>query len=253
MCKKGRGKQMLLRDERLDYLPNKQLKIIQADDVFSFSIDAILLAKFVYVPIQKGRLIDLCTGNGVIPLALSERTKGQIYGVEIQERLYHMAVRSVEENGLSERLSMIHSDINALPKEMLNESFDVVTCNPPYFESFSKTEQNVNQYLALARHEIACTLEDVIRISSRLVKQKGKVALVHRPERLTDMIELMRKYRLEPKRVQFIHPKLGKEANIVLLEGMKDGQKGLKCLPPVVVYDEDGAYTKEFAEVYYGL
>ena len=243
---------MLQQDERLDYLPNKQLKIIQAEDVFSFSIDAVLLAKFVSVPIQKGKLIDLCTGNGIIPLALSERTKGKIYGVELQKRLYDMAVRSVEENELSERLSMIHSDINKLPNEMLNESFDVVTCNPPYFESFSKTEQNLNEFIAFARHEIACTLDDVIRIGSRLVKQKGKVALVHRPERLSDMIECMRKYRLEPKRVQFIYPKAGKEANIVLLEGMKDGKKGLKCLPPLFVYGDDGAYTKDFSEVYHG-
>lgn len=238
-------------NERLDYLPNKQ-QIIQAQDVFSFSIDAVLLAKFVYVPIQKGKLIDLCSGNGVIPLILSTRTKGQIIAVELQERLYDMAVRSISLNQLNDRITMYCADINDLPESIELDTFDVVTCNPPYFPINEKTERNMNEHLLAARHEVYCTLEDVIRISSKLVKQKGKVAIVHRPERIAEIFLLMKKYRIEPKRMQLIYPKRKKEANIVLIEGIKDGQMGLKCLPPLVVYDEHRQYTKEFAEVYYG-
>lgn len=239
--------------ERIDYLPNQTKKIVQAKDVFSFSIDAVLLAKFVSVPIQKGRLIDLCSGNGVIPLLLSERSKGEIIGVELQERLYDMAIRSVDLNELSKRIEMKRADILDLPIEGIQwDSFDVVTCNPPYFEINEETDRNENEHLLIARHEVYCTLEDVIQICSKLVRQKGKVALVHRPERLTDIITTMRKYRIEPKRMQLVYPTKNKEANIVLVEGIKDGKKGMKCLPPIVVYGEDRNYTKEFEKIYNG-
>ncbi|WP_216831178.1 tRNA1(Val) (adenine(37)-N6)-methyltransferase [Alkalihalobacterium elongatum] len=240
------------KNERVDYLPNRALQIIQADDVFSFSIDAVLLAKFTYVPIQKGKMIDLCTGNGVIPFMLSTRSKATITGVEIQERLYDMAIRSNELNKRSDQIEFIHADINALPKEILGQQYDVVTCNPPYFEKKELSEQNVNPHLQIARHEIYCTLDDVVKTCAKLVRQKGKVALVHRPERLTDIFESMRKYRIEPKRIQFVQPKKNKEANIVLVEGIKDGKPGVKCLPTIVVYEDEKTYTKEFRAIYYG-
>ena len=238
--------------ERLDYLLNNELKIIQSSNVFSFSIDAVLLDKFAYVPIQKGRIIDLCTGNGVIPLILTKRSKAQIVGVEIQEKLYDMAIRSVDINGLSEKITLVHADINDLPKEILTQTFDVVTCNPPYFEAHLSNEQNQNKHLAIARHEIYCTLHDVIRISSKLVKQKGKVSIVHRPERLADIFSEMQNHRIEPKRVQFVHPSAEKEANMVLVEGIKDGSRGVKCIAPIIVYKSDGTYTNEFKAIYYG-
>lgn len=238
-------------DERVDYLFNENLKIIQSQQVFSFSIDAILLAKFVYVPIQKGKIIDLCTGNGVIPLALSKRTKAKITGVEIQERLYDMAVRSVQLNDLDQQLDMELSDINNITEKYNNSQFDVVTCNPPYFKTACEEELNKNRHYAIARHEIYCTLEDVIRISSRLVKQKGKVALVHRPGRLSDITALMLKYNIEPKRIQLVYPKMGKEANMVLVEGIKNGKQDLKVLPPIFVYNDHNEYTEQFKEIYY--
>ncbi|OLO27450.1 SAM-dependent methyltransferase [Alkalihalophilus pseudofirmus] len=239
-------------NERIDYLPNRTLQIIQADDVFSFSIDAVLLAKFSYVPIQKGKIVDLCTGNGVIPIMMSMRSKATITGVEIQERLYDMAVRSCKINKLSEQIQFVRADINVLPKEIITQQYDVVTCNPPYFEKNDLSDRNVNPHFQIARHEIYCTLEDVIQTCAKLVKQKGKVALVHRPERLTDIFEKMRKYRIEPKRIQFVQPKKDKEANIVLVEGIKDGNAGVKCLPTIVVYEDEKTYTKEFQEIYYG-
>ncbi|MFV8829711.1 tRNA1(Val) (adenine(37)-N6)-methyltransferase [Alkalihalobacterium sp. APHAB7] len=238
--------------ERIDYLPNRSLQIIQASDVFSFSMDAVLLAKFAYVPIQKGKIIDLCTGNGIIPFMLSTRSKAQITGVEIQERLYDMAVRSNELNQLSNQIDLVLGDIKSLPQEILSQEYDVVTCNPPYFEKKELSDRNVNPHFQIARHEIYCTLEDVIQTCSIIVRQKGKVALVHRPERLTDIFEQMRKYRIEPKRVQFVQPKANKEANIVLVEGIKDGKPGVKCLPTIVVYEDEKTYTKEFQAIYYG-
>lgn len=242
----------LREDERLDYLLAENLRIIQSPSVFAFSLDAVLLARFVYVPIQKGNLIDLCSGNGVIPLFLSARTKGNITGVEIQERLYDMAIRSIEYNGLQERLKMIYGDIKDMPQKLGFGKFDVVTCNPPYFTTPSKEEINPNEHLAIARHEILCTLEDAVKASSQLVRQGGKVAFVHRPGRLIDLITLMRQYRLEPKRIQLAYPKLGKEANILLVEAIKDGSPDLKILPPLIVYNEADEYTPEIREILYG-
>ncbi|WP_160725691.1 tRNA1(Val) (adenine(37)-N6)-methyltransferase [Bacillus sp. USDA818B3_A] len=242
----------LIEDERLDYLLAEKLRIIQSPSVFAFSLDAVLLARFVYVPIQRGNLIDLCSGNGVIPLFLSVRTKGNITGVEIQERLYDMAVRSIGYNGLEDRIKMIHGDIKEMPALLGHGKFDVVTCNPPYFTTPSVEEINPNEHLAIARHEILCTLEDAIKASSQLVKQGGKVAFVHRPGRLIDIITLMRQYRLEPKRIQFVYPKQGKDANILLVEAIKDGSPDLKILPPLFVYQDDGEYTPEIKGILYG-
>jgi len=239
-------------DERLDYLLAEDLRIIQSPSVFAFSLDAVLLARFAYVPIQKGNLIDLCSGNGVIPLFLSARTKGTITGVEIQERLYDMAVRSIDYNGLQDRLHMIHGDIKEMPEKLGHGKYDIVTCNPPYFPTPSKNEMNPNEHLAIARHEIFCTLEDTVRVSSQLLRPGGKAAFVHRPGRLIDIITLMRKYRLEPKRIQFVYPKAGKESNILLVEGAKDGNPDLKILPPLFVYNEENEYTAEIREILYG-
>ncbi len=242
----------LNKDERLDYLLAENLRIIQSPSVFAFSLDAVLLAKFVYVPIQKGNLLDLCSGNGVIPLFLSTRTKGKITGVEIQERLVDMARRSIEYNRLEARLDMIHGDIKDIPSRLGYGQYDVVTCNPPYFLTPSKEEVNPNEHLAIARHEILCTLEDAVRVSSQLVRQGGKVAFVHRPGRLIDLIALMRLYRLEPKRIQFVYPKTDKEANILLVEAVKDGRPDLKLLPPLIVYNDQNEYTPEISEILYG-
>ena len=239
-------------DERLDYLLAEDMKIVQSPTVFAFSLDAVLLSKFAYVPIQKGNIIDLCTGNGIVPLPLSTRTKAAITGVEIQERLYDMALRSVEYNNLQKQIHLIRDDLNNMPQVLGYNKADVVTCNPPYFKTPQKTEQNLNEHLAIARHEIYCTLEDVIRVSSKLLKQGGKLALVHRPGRLLEIFELMKAFQIEPKRVQFVYPKKSKEANTILVEGIKDGRPDLKILPPLFVYDEQDQYTPEIRKILYG-
>ncbi|RFU62630.1 tRNA1(Val) (adenine(37)-N6)-methyltransferase [Peribacillus glennii] len=239
-------------DERLDYLLAEKLRIIQSPSVFSFSLDAVLLSKFVHVPIQKGNIVDLCAGNGVIPLLLSTRTKGKITGIEIQERLFDMAKRTVEYNQLDGQIKMVHGDIKEAPGEIGYSKFDVVTCNPPYFPTPSQEEINQNEHYAIARHEILCTIEDVVRVSSQLLRQGGKAAFVHRPGRLMDILSLMRQYRLEPKRLQFVYPKAGKEANTILIEGIKDGSPDLKVLPPLVVYNDNHEYNPNIRRILYG-
>lgn len=237
-------------DERLDYVVENELRIIQSPTVFSFSLDAILLANFAWVPITRGKTADLCSGNGIIPLLLSRKSHVPIDGLEIQERLFDMGRRSVELNELNEQITLYNGDLRDLPQEMKRESYDAVTCNPPYFRSKKTEQRNLNEHLTIARHEVLCSLDDVIHSCSSLVKQGGKVSLVHRPERLLDIMMLMRKYRIEPKRMQLVYPKAGKEANILLIEGIKDGKPDLKVLPPFVVYEGNGTYTNEMKAVY---
>lgn len=241
---------MLLPNERADDLLRNNLKIIQSDEVFSFSMDAVLLARFCSAP-MRGRIMDLCTGNGVVPMLLTTRSKAGIWGVEIQERLADMALRSVRLNGLEERVHIVHGDLKHVHETLGVEGFDLVTVNPPYMP-VKAGEQNVNMHFAAARHEIYCTLEDVVSACSRLVRYGGKVAMVHRPSRLVDILTLMRQYRLEPKRIRFVHPRAGEEANMVLVEGIRDGKPDVRLLPPLIVYGEDGLYSPELMEVYYG-
>ena len=153
---------------------------------------------------------------------------------------------------LVNRLHMIHGDLKEIPKQLGFGKYDVVTCNPPYFTTPSSEEVNENEHMAIARHEILCTLEDAIRASSQLVRQGGKVAFVHRSGRLMDIISLMRQYQLEPKRLQFVYPKSGKEANTLLIEAIKDGKPDLKILPPLIVYQDDNEYTPEMRKILYG-
>lgn len=244
--------QWLQDDERLDYLLAEDLRIIQSPSVFSFSLDAVLLSRFAYVPIKKGKIVDLCTGNGVIPLFLSARTNAEIIGIELQERLANMAKRSVQYNKLEEQIVIKQADVKGIAEQIGFEKYDVVTCNPPYFPAHEASEKNLKEHLAIARHEIHLTLEEAVGSASELLKQGGKVAFVHRPGRLLDIITAMRASRLEPKRIQFVYPKEGKEANTLLIEGIKDGKPDLKILPPLYVYGENGEYTKEVKEMLYG-
>lgn len=240
-------------DERIDRLmTGREMPIIQSPSVFSYSLDAVLLANFVYVPIQKGNILDLGTGNGVIPLLLSERTRAKLVGLEIQHRLADMARRSVALNELDEKISILTGDLRQ-PIDGLDQShFDVVTCNPPYFKTPKETEYNKNKHFTIARHEITCTLEDVIKAAKRYVKPGGKFAIVHRPERLVDILTLFRQYKIEPKRLRFIYPKRHKAANMILVEGTRDGKQGLNILPPLYIYHDDHSYTKEAEEIIYG-
>ena len=239
-------------DERLDYLLAEDLRIIQSPSVFSFSLDAVLLSRFVQVPKSKGHIVDLCSGNGVIPLFLSARTKAKITGIELQPRLFDMAERSLRYNKLDDQINMVLGDVKEAPTTLGVEKYDVVTCNPPYFLAHELSDKNVSEHYAIARHELHLTLEEAIAASSRPLKQGGKVAFVHRPGRLLDIVTAMRANRIEPKRIRFVYPKVGKEANTLLIEGIKDGKPDLKVLAPLYVYNDNNEYTDEVSELLYG-
>ena len=238
-------------DERLDYLLAEDLRIIQSPSVFSFSLDAVLLSQFAGVP-KRGAIVDLCSGNGVIPLFLSARTNAKIIGVELQPRLYDMATRSIQYNKLENQIDMLLGDVKEAPDLLGVEKYDAVTCNPPYFLAHELSDKNISEHHAIARHELYLTLEEAIHSASRLLKQGGKAAFVHRPGRLLDIVTLMRANRLEPKRMQLVYPKRGKEANTLLIEGMKDGKPDLKILPPLYVYEDNNEYTEEIRAILYG-
>lgn len=244
---------LLQDDERLDYLLAEDLRIIQSPSVFSFSLDAVLLAKFAHVPLRhSGKIIDLCAGNGAIPLFLSARTKAHITAVELQSKLAGMAERSVQYNELGDRITIINDDVKGIAEKLKYDEYDLVTCNPPYFPAHEASDKNLIEHIAIARHEIMLTLDQAIQSASELLKQGGKAAFVHRPGRLLDIVSAMRKYRIEPKRIRFVYSKEGKEANILLIEGTKDGKPDLKVLPPLYVFDDEGNYTEEVRQLLYG-
>ncbi|MFK5705448.1 tRNA1(Val) (adenine(37)-N6)-methyltransferase [Ligilactobacillus sp. LYQ139] len=241
-------------DERIDQLYAHDIRIIQSPSVFSFSLDAVLLADFAR-PILKrtGQVVDLCAGNGAVGLFLSAKTRATITAVELQPRLADMARRSVLLNNLENRMRVLTLDLNDAFTRIPKDSVDTVTCNPPYFPVTPASKKNPNRYLAVARHELTVTLEQVIRITSGLLKTNGHAYLVHRPDRLGELIMLMREYRLAPKRVRLVYPKAGRDANIVLVEGIKDGRPGgMRFEPPVLTYGKDGQYTPAVREMLYG-
>ncbi|TDQ34247.1 tRNA1(Val) (adenine(37)-N6)-methyltransferase [Aureibacillus halotolerans] len=243
---------MLQENERVDYLPGSPLQIIQSPEIFNFSLDAVLLARFAYLPIQKGRILDLCTGSGAVPLLVSERTKGHITAVDIQPILADMTKRSVALNHLADQIDVIEGNLKDMPSRFGHGIFDIVTCNPPYFPVPEVLHRNERDTLAIARHEIECTLEDVVQSSSQLLRAGGKFAMVHRPERLVSILDTMQRYRLAPKRMQLVYPRANKDANTLLIEGTKDGKPGLTILPPLFIYGEGNAYTEEAHRQIYG-
>lgn len=243
---------MLNNGERIDQLYAEDIQIIQSSEVFSFSLDAVLLANFPRIP-RRGRIMDLCAGNGAVGLFISKRTTAHIDQVELQPRLADMGRRSIQLNQLDHQMSMHTLDLKNTFSKFQPDSIDLVVCNPPYFKELPTSKKNPNPYLAAARHEIHATLEDVISVSSRLLKMNGHFAIVHRPDRFLEIIDCLRSYHIAPKRIQFVYPKEGKEANILLIEGIKHGKnEGLRFLPPLLTYDIQGNYTKPIKEMLYG-
>ena len=224
--------------------------IYQDKDYFLFSLDSMLIANFVTIRFSDKKIIDLCSGNAPVPMLLSFRTKARIFGVEIQEYVYKMGIDSVNENGMSEQITLINDDVKNVKNVFEMDSFDVVTCNPPYFKYDSSSLINDTDGKSIARHEIYLKLEDVINSASFLLKNGGNFAMVHRPERLIEIIDIMKKYNIEPKRLRFIYPKNDKNANMILIEGSKNGKSGLKVEKPLVVYDANGEYTSEVKRMF---
>ncbi len=235
--------------ERIDELHRNGYQIIQKTDGFCFGMDAVLLSGFAAVKDGENAL-DLGTGTGIIPILLEAKTAGRHFsGLEIQHEMADMASRSVALNRLEDRIDIIEGDIREASRIFGRASFDVVTSNPPYMND-SHGLKNPDLPRAIARHEILCTLEDVIRETAALLRSGGRFYMVHRPRRLVDIICLLRQYGLEPKRLKFVHPFADKEANMVLVEAVRGGRTMMKVEKPLIVYREQGVYTSEIYDIY---
>ncbi len=234
--------------ERLDDLQNGYY-IIQNKENFCFGVDAVLLSHFAKVkPGEKA--LDMGTGTGIIPILLAAKGQGEHFtGLEIQEESAEMAGRSVAYNHLEDKIDIVTGDIKEASARFGNASFSVVTCNPPYMTG-NHGLTNANMPKTIARHEVLCTLEDVISQAAKVLVPRGRFYMVHRPFRLAEIMSLMVKYKLEPKRMRLVHPYVDKEPNMVLIEGLSGGNSRITVEKPLIVYEAPGVYTKEVLDIY---
>lgn len=245
------GNVTLKGNERLDELHRNGYRIIQDPNRFCFGIDAVLLGAFAKNS-PEDKVLDIGTGTGVIPILMEARYRGHDYiGLEIQEDVADMARRSVAFNNLTDRIVIENVDVKDALSLYKPGSFDVITTNPPYIKE-NDGLINPNDTKALSRHELSVTLEDVVRISSKLLKNKGKFYMIHRPSRLMEIMSVMREYNLEVKRLRTVHSYVDKEASMVLIEALCDGGAFMKVEKPLIIYDSDGKYMEEVGEIYYG-
>lgn len=234
-------------------LLNFENKVIyQDDDYFAFSLDSVLLANFVTIKLSDKKIVDFCSGNGPIPMLMSFRTRARIFGVELQDDIYCMGCDSIVENKMDEQIKFIKGDVKNISDIFDLESVDVVTCNPPYFKYKSDSLVNDNDVKTIARHEVMLSLEDVIRSVRYVLKNGGTFAMVHRPDRMIEIINLMQKYGIEPKKIRLVYPRMGRDANILLIEGIKNGKSGLKILSPLYTHNDDGSYVDEIRKMFGG-
>ncbi len=241
---------ILKENERIDDLEINGFRIIQNPFCFCFGMDAVLLANFARIS-PKADVIDLGTGTGIVPLLLAAKTKGNSWtGLEIQENMVDMARRSVEMNEVTEKVNILQGDLKAVREMFKPAQFGAVTSNPPYMKENSGLK-NPSDTIYISRHEVSASLEDVVAAASYLLKTNGTFTMVHRPSRLPEIMEMMVKYRLEPKRMQLVQPTVDKEPNLVLIEGVKEAGRECRILPTLAVYDEEGNYTEELLR-YYG-
>ena len=234
-----------------DLLNYNNLKIVQNTKWFSFSLDSVLLANFVKVN-NKMKIMDFCCGNAPIPLFLSTKTKSKIIGVEIQKEVYDLAIKSVNINNLQSQISIINEDVKKLDKIYETDTFDLITCNPPYFKVNKASNINDNEIKASARHELTLDLQSIFKIAKKILKNDGKIALIHRTERLIDILIEMKNNNIEPKRIQFIYPFDNAKSNMVLIEGSKNGNVGLTVEKNIIVHNRDGSYKEEILDIFNG-
>ena len=226
------------------------LKIIQDSEMFNFSLDSVLLPNFVTINKKISKILDIGCGNAPIPLILSTKTSANITGVEIQKEIYDIAVENIKLNKKESQIKIINEDINELYLKLETDTYDVITCNPPFFKYIESSNINQSKYKTIARHEVKLKLEQLFKIAKKLLKNNGVIAIVHRPERLLEIILEMKKNNIEPKKIQFVYPKKNMEANIMLIEGSKNGNPGLKILPPLYTHLDNGEYTEEIKKFF---
>ena len=239
----------LKENERIDDLQRNGYQIIQDPNRFCFGMDAVLLSGFAKVK-EGDSVLDLCTGTGIIPILMEAKTKADKFvALEIQEDSADMARRSVLLNHLEEKIDIVTGDVKEADTLFKAASFDVITCNPPYMTG-QHGLRNKDEAKTIARHEVLCTLEDVIRVSAKLLKPGGNFFMVHRPFRLSEIMVLLHQYKLEPKRMQLVYPYVDKEPNMVLIEANRGGKPRLTVEKPLIVYKEPGIYMPEIYDVY---
>ena len=242
----------LKENERIDDLEYNNLKIIQNEKGFCFGIDSILISDFAR-EIKQGTMgVDLGTGTGIISILLASKTKlSKIIGIEIQKDIADMAKRSVELNSLQDKIEIKNLNVKEIAEKALleREKFDFVVTNPPY-KKLDTGKTNENEYKFISRHEVTANLEDFIKTTKYLLKDKGSMYIVHRPDRLVDIIDLMRKYKIEPKKMRFVHSTLESEPTLVLIKGIKNAKQFLKVEKPLIIYNSMGEYTEEIYKIY---
>lgn len=244
-------------NERIDELGINDLKIIQNKEYFCFGTDSVLLANFVKSESSNNVILDLCSGSGVIPIILSAKKKyKKIFGIELQKEMFDLFKKNILLNNLNENIVPLNGDVKEVKKikELVlkntsSEKIDIIVCNPPY-KTLGTGFETKHDVKTIAKCEVMCNLEDVLNTSSKLLSKKGRLYLVHKPERLSDLIALGRKYNLEAKEIRFVYPKIDKKASIVLISYIKDGGNETKVLEPLIEYNEDMSYTKEIYDIY---
>ena len=235
--------------EKINYIFGyEKLKIFQDDESFNFSLDSLLLANFVNVRKNKNKTLDIGTGNAIIPIILSQRGCNEIIGVELQKKIYDLACKSVQYNKLESVIQLVNSDINIVYNDYPTDCFDLITCNPPFFKINNNSKLNDSSYKSIARHEKYLNLDQLFSISRKLLKNNGSLYIVHRPERISEIIVNMKKKNFELKRIKFIYPHINSDANMVLIEARKNGNIGLKVENPLYVHNDDGSYTDQLKE-----
>lgn len=232
-----------------DLVGYDNLKIVQNSNYFNFSLESVMIPRFCVLK-NNMKIIDFCTGNAPIPMILSTLTDSNIIGVELQKEIYNLAVQSIKINNLEDRITLLNMNVLDIFNVYETDSFDLITCNPPYFRVNEFSNLNNNMIKSIARHEIEIKLEDICRISKKLLKNNGSLVLVHRTDRLSEIINMLLKYNLQPKRIRFLYPKEMENSNLVLIDARKNGNIGLKVLPPLICHNMDGSYTKEVLDMF---
>lgn len=228
----------------------QDLKIVQNKNYFNFSLDSVLLPSFVELTPNTKNIMDLCTGNAPIPLILSTKTKSKIVGIEVQKEIYDLAIESIKINKLDSQIEILNEDAKNVTELYETDTFDLILCNPPYFKINECSILNDVEIKSIARHELLLNLDDIIKISKKLLKNGGSLSIIHRTDRIIEIIDKMKKNNIEPKRIRFIYPKIDKNSNLVLIDGRKNGKIGLKLLPPLYVHNSDGSYTEEVLKMF---
>ena len=230
-----------------DVLGYDNLKIYQNPDFFSFSLDSIILANYTNVRKKDKRIIDFCTGNAIVPLILSKRCNRDIEGIEIIDSIYDLALKSIDYNNLSDRIKIYNMDVKDFCTDLDNfNKYDLVLCNPPYFKNFLDSKKNINYEKMIARHEILIDLDDICYCAKNILKNNGNFSLIHRTDRLIEIISTLKKYNLEPKIIKFIYDSVNGNSNLVLIQSQKNGKNGLKVDPPFILYNDDKTFTTEY-------